>query len=92
VGSDHDVTSVEMAAATLACSTDTSMAEWRAALLTALTLGGDLDAAVVFARGFHAPIEFVRAIGEAYEMSRYQRLTVRSWPEGFSPKPPRNDR
>jgi hypothetical protein len=92
VGPDHNVTSVEMAAVTLACSTGTSMAEWRTVLLAALTLSRDLNVTVAFARGFHTPAEFARAAREAYEMSRYQRLIVRSWPEGFGPKPPRNDR
>lgn len=98
---DHDMTPVEVAAATLAGNAPGTLAEWKAALLAGLALGYELGALVAAAKGQRNPAAFGEALGVATKVGqargttavpRHRRLAVRSWPEGFGPKPPRDDR
>jgi hypothetical protein len=97
---DHDMTPVEVAAAMLAGNAPGMLAEWKAALLAGLALGYEFGALVATAKGQRDPAAFGQALGVAAKVGQtrgttatpHRRLTVRSWPEGFAPKPPRGDR
>jgi len=98
---DHDMTPVEVAAATLAGNAPGTLAEWKAALLAGLALGYNLGSLVATAKGQRNPAAFGEALGVATKVStargrtdvpRHRRLIVRSWPEGHGPRRPKDDR
>jgi hypothetical protein len=100
-GPGHDMTPVEVAAATLAGNAPGTLAEWKAALLAGLSLGFKLGPMVGIAPGFQTPEEFGRALRVARQASEVsgrvhvpqnRRLLVESWPEGFGPKSREGDR
>lgn len=99
---DHDMTPVEVAAATLAGNAPGTLAEWKAVLLAGGSLGLDLGMMVTIGRAFQTPGAFAESMGIAVKglsdgpyrvhVPRNRRLVVTSWPEGFGPKPPGGDR
>lgn len=99
---DHDMTPVEVAAATLAGNAPGTLAEWKAALLAGLTLGFELGPMVVTARQIKDPVRFAESLAVAtrvaevrpgrVQVPKGRRLLVDSWPEGFGPKIREDDR
>lgn len=98
----HDMTPVEVAAATLAGNSPGTLAEWKAALLAGLALGFELGPMVVTARQIKDPVRFAESLAVATKVAEVRpgrvqvpkgrRLLVESWPEGFGPKSREDDR